>query len=483
MGYPFQPFIRERTGEQAEKEAGRPGKTWEAVPELTDGFDPTLPPPPQGMIPMSFFTEKVDPGIYRIHIRFKAVKEIKRLYLFTGRKQLRRVLSLEKGEHFSGSYLQSVAEIIPRYQEDVRPVEHLFFTICTEDPSAIEMDACYGEHADRPAPEEGEPNASLAQENRSDRPASLSVPPRIFLCGDSTVTDHACEIVYHPGACYGGWGQALPAFLPEAAVENQAHCGLTTEDFLKQGHFSVVVHHIRPGDICLFQFGHNDQKLPHLWADRDYPANLRYLVTAIQEKGAHPVLVTPLGRNIWNSDGTYPDLLEEHAQAVQKVAGETGTPCIDLHGWSVRKIKEMGMGAARDYFHPGDYTHTNDYGACLFGAFMADSLISLFPEKLGGTGKVAPMIDLVPPRGLWEELQATSIQTGAFSDHGRETGDVKDISVGTDNALIDRVPGSKAPSTGTQEQFDAMERSSAGLLDMIARAKKGSRLIGQDRNL
>lgn len=46
MGYPFQPFIRERTGEQAEKEAGRPGKTWEAVPELTDGFDhpPTAAP-------------------------------------------------------------------------------------------------------------------------------------------------------------------------------------------------------------------------------------------------------------------------------------------------------------------------------------------------------------------------------------------------------------------------------------------------------
>lgn len=436
MPYLFQPFPRKQTGQGTAPEEAGPRKLWNLVPELTDGFDPTLSPPPSGMDPMSFFTEKVEPGIYRIHIHLEAIKDIQRLYLFTGRKQLRQVLSMKKGDCFSAFYIQSAAEIIPRYQEDVRPVDHLFFTLCTDDPSSLKVGSCYGERTDI-----GDPRGPVG-------------PVRIFLCGDSTVTDHASAIPYDPGACYGAWGQALPAFLPGAAIENQAHCGLTTEDFLKQGHFSIVVHHIRPGDICLFQFGHNDQKLPHLWADRDYPANLRYLVEAIREKNAHPVLVTPLGRNIWSHDGTYPDLLEEHAQAVQKVARETGTPCIDLHGWSVRKIKETGMGPARDYFHPGDYTHTNDYGAYLFGSFMADRLIRLFPEKLGGTGagKEVPTIDFVPPKGLWEELQAAA----ANADRKKEAG---------------------TPSTGTQEQFDAMERSSTGLLAMIAKAREDSRQI------
>lgn len=325
MSYLFQPFVQKQSDQDPAAKGTVWRKVWSAVPELTDGFDPTLPSPPSGMIPLRFYTEKVDLGIYRIHIRLEAVKDIQRLYLFTGRRQLRKILSMKKGEHLSASYLLSAAEIIPRYQEDVRPVEHLFFTLCTEDPSALKVGECYGVPAER--------------SYTSDPPGSAKrpkAPPRIFLCGDSTVTDHPSEIPYHPGACYAAWGQALPAFLPDTAIENQAHCGLTTEDFLKQGHFAIVVHHIRPGDICLFQFGHNDQKLPHLWADRGYPVNLRYFVKAIREKGAHPVLVTPLGRNIWNSDGTYPDLLEEHARAVQKVARETGTPCIDLHGWSVR---------------------------------------------------------------------------------------------------------------------------------------------------
>ena len=44
-----------------------------------------------------------------------------------------------------------------------------------------------------------------------------------------------------------------------------------------------------------------------------------------------PILVTPLARNTWKDDGTYFDLLAEHAQAVFEVGEETGVPVIDLH--------------------------------------------------------------------------------------------------------------------------------------------------------
>ena len=383
-----------------------------AIPEVSNGFDVALPPLSSGMVPMSFWSEPVPAGIYQVHIRLEALEDVERLYLFTGRKQLREIVSLKKGECLERVCFLSVMEIIPRFREESCPVEHLFFTFCTRYPGDVQVEAEWE------IPEER--------------------IPRIFLCGDSTVTDHASELPYDPGACYGAWGQDLPAFLEGSfAVENQAHCGLTTEAFWQEGHFEIVRRHMGKGDICLFQFGHNDQKLPHLLADREYPENLRRFVRETRRTGAWPVLVTPLGRNIWSGDGTYLDLLGEHAQAVRQVAGEEEAPWIDLHGFSVEFICGRGMESCRSFLHPGDYTHTNEYGACVFGAYIARELAGLFPDILTAKGEKS---DFVPPDGLWEKLG-----NGGRLSSGEEQ----------------------------REQFDNMEKSTADLLRVIREAKEG----------
>ncbi len=51
---------------------------------------------------------------------------------------------------------------------------------------------------------------------------------------------------------------------------------------------------ISEGDICLFQFGHNDQKLDHLGAAEGYRNNLIRYVEEIRKKGAIPYLSHPL---------------------------------------------------------------------------------------------------------------------------------------------------------------------------------------------
>lgn len=369
-----------------------------------------------GLVPVSYFTERVLPGNYRVDVEFTAKRDIERLYLFTGRKQLREILSMKAGERFSGKYYQSVAEIIPRYRDTVYPVEHLFFTVCTEDADAVCLGECRAERVD-------EGTAGVR---------------RVFLCGDSTVTDHAGEIPYQPGACYAAWGQALPAFLDMAAVENQAHCGLTTEDFRREGHFDLVMRYLREGDICLFQFGHNDQKLAHLWPNGEYPGNLRRFIQEVRQKGAVPVLVTPLARNIWDSEERYLDLLEEHAQAVRDVADEKNTVLIELHAWSTAWIAGQGMEASCGYFHPEDYTHTNEYGAYRIAEFMAGELVRIFPE-LGLRKNRRTAEEFVPPEKLWDQLRKTA---GRTADSSRK------------------------------EQFDCMEKSTAALLEGIAAAKK-----------
>lgn len=383
------------------------------IPEVSNGFDVSLPPLPFGMVPISFWSEPVPAGIYRVRIRLEALEDVERLYLFTGRKQLREIFSLNQGQCVERVYDLSVMEIIPRFYEESYQIEHLFFTFCTKHPGAVKVEAEWEKPKDKVT--------------------------RIFLCGDSTVTDHASELPYHPGACYAAWGQTLAAFLEgDFAVENQAHCGLTTETFRQEGHFEIVRRYISEGDICLFQFGHNDQKLPHLLADKEYPENLRRFVREIREMGACPVLVTPLGRNIWDGNGEYVDLLRDHAWAVVQVAEETKVPWIDLHGFSVDFICGKGMGPCRSYFHPEDYTHTNEYGGWVFGEFVAGKLSELFPQVL--TRKDSA-ITFVPPDGLWEMLGLGGRQSGSESQ---------------------------------REQFDNMEKSTGELLRVIEEAKRAA---------
>lgn len=391
MEYAFVPFHREEIKEE-----------WASVPELCDGFDAALPPPPDGMQPVSFMTEKMPEGGYEVSITLRASADTEDIFLFTGRKQLRDIFRLKKGEVYRGTFAQHITEIIPRWHARAMVQERLFFTICTREPESIAPAEC--------------------------RAVPSGDVRTVWLCGDSTVTDQASEIPYHPGACYASWGQALTAYTGDAAaVQNQAHCGLTTESFRKEGHFDIVRRHVRRGDLCLFQFGHNDQKISRLLADRDYPVNLRRYIEETRACGAVPVLVTPPGRNIWSDDGAYLDLLEEHARAARRTAGETAAYMIDLHRYSTEFIRKAGCKAARGYFHPDDYTHTNEYGAYLLASYVARRLKDGFPELFGNIGR-AP--GLQPPEKLWETLRmgnnrpAGESQREVFDRMEKDTGEL-----------------------------------------------------------
>ena len=77
---------------------------------------------------------------------------------------------------------------------------------------------------------------------------------RIFLAGDSTVTDQ-------PREPYAGWGQMLPAFVGRhAVVANHAESGLAVASFRGGRRLDKILSQLRAGDVVLIQFGHNDQK-------------------------------------------------------------------------------------------------------------------------------------------------------------------------------------------------------------------------------
>lgn len=302
------------------------------------------------VIPLTFKCKVPETGNYRVTVSIDAgEKEIKEFCLFA---QCRRLLyrgSLQKGEQFKQSFLVNTGVIIPRGQEKV-------FTDQTIDITLT------GEYVSLKSIEVSKVNC-----------------PTIFIAGDSTVTDQSTDYPYAPGTSYAGWGQMLGAYIEgDYAVSNHAHSGLTTESFRSEGHYDAMCTMMKEGDYCLFQFAHNDQKLSHLKADEGYRKNLLIYIEETRAKGVIPVLVTPLARNSWKgSDGTYNDLLAAYAEECILIGKQLQVPVIDLHAYSAKLIQKLGMEAAKQYFFPGDYTHSNDYGAYKMAGVIARGLGSM----------------------------------------------------------------------------------------------------------
>lgn len=366
------------------------------IPEINNGFDPWywyqgvnlttinsdnngcyVSPHLEGAIPLCFKVDVKKPGNYLVTITVVAdSNEVSDFILFTGRRRFMVRKTLVQGEEFTESYNVNVCDIIPRGKES--RYEDLSIDI-----------ALLGD------------GVKLRKITVVENPS-----PTIFIAGDSTVTDQPGCYPYHPEHCYSGWGQAITAFLNnDVAISNHSHSGLTTESFRSEGHYAIVMDNIKPGDYCMFQFAHNDQKLSHLLANGGYKENLVTYIKEIREKGATPLIVTPICRNTWKgNDGTYNDLLHEYAGVCINLGKEMNVPVVDLHGRSYDFITKLGREPAKSYFYPGDYTHTNDYGAYLMAYFVALELEKFYPyvNLNNYSNWVAPKTIALPtaPEGL-----------------------------------------------------------------------------------
>lgn len=296
-------------------------------------------------IPLCFKTDVPRQGNYRVTITIKAPEELKNVQIFTGRRRLGFYGNIPAGS-FSHTMIVNVCDIVPRGQTRLFMDKTLDITVVADKPRIssiyIEETAC----------------------------------PTIYIAADSTVTDQSADYPYAPGTSYSGWGQMLSAYLDERiAVSNHAHSGLTTDSFRKEGHYAIIDQYSKPRDFFFFQFGHNDQKLEDLKARGGYYANLTRYITECRDKGAYPVLVTPIARNTWRgNDGQYNDLLLEYAEACKEIGRVTEVPVLDLHQLSMDFVKEHGLEGSKPYFYPDDYTHSNDYGAYYMAGLVAGEI-------------------------------------------------------------------------------------------------------------
>jgi len=208
------------------------------------------------------------------------------------------------------------------------------------------------------------------------------------LAGDSTVA--ACAPEERP---MSGWGAHLDAYVDEP-VRNLAFGGATTQTFVDSGSWRVLLSEVEPGDMVIVQFGHNDQKQPHLGSRAGYSARLRLMVADVRDRGGRVVMCTSVerrwfeGTQVTPTHGDYPN-------TVRDLAHELDAPLIDLTAFTTWLYEDMGPEASRDllsHFAPGEHplwpdgladdTHFHERGAERIAAFVGASLRGI--ERKGG---------------------------------------------------------------------------------------------------
>ena len=203
----------------------------------------------------------------------------------------------------------------------------------------------------------------------------------VFICGDSTAASYdAAETLIV------GWGQALAEMFPEIPVFNHAMAGRSTRTFLEEGRLQRTDGKIRPGDLLLIQFGHNDESdKPERHTDpwTDYRDNLKVFVKFARERGAVPILLTPVCMRIWK-EGKLQETHGDYPAAMRSAAEEESVPLMDMYRESFRIVSEAGEEGSKQLFMnlmPGedprypqgleDNAHPRRAGAERFAAYAA----------------------------------------------------------------------------------------------------------------
>ncbi|QOV34742.1 rhamnogalacturonan acetylesterase [Streptomyces ferrugineus] len=234
-----------------------------------------------------------------------------------------------------------------------------------------------------PTGPEGTPGLDLLLGGAAPALADIKVTParrtrQILLVGDSTVCDQ-------PGDPYSGWGQQLPQYLRKGlSVANYADSGESTVSYLADSRlWGTVQPRIRPGDLVLIQLAHNDKTTD----EATYRANLETLVDGARAKGGEPVLVTPIVRRWFNSDGTLNNntallvngLGVDHPAVIRAVAADRDVPLVDLTAKTKALVESLGVEASKAlylYNEKRDNTHTSAHGATVYASLVRDELVA-----------------------------------------------------------------------------------------------------------
>lgn len=184
----------------------------------------------------------------------------------------------------------------------------------------------------------------------------------IYLIGDSTVADYSLEKDYEAKRFpQVGWGQVFQLFFQkdslklvknilgnakEVKIDDRAKGGRSTRTFFQEGRWAAVYKTLQKGDVVMIQFGHNDasEDKPERYVNIEgYKEFLRLFINQTREKGATPIVLTPVARNYPWKEGKLTNVHGEYPQAAKDVAKELNVKLIDLNELSIEFFSSKGQ--------------------------------------------------------------------------------------------------------------------------------------------
>jgi len=214
---------------------------------------------------------------------------------------------------------------------------------------------------------------------------------KVWLIGDSTVADKEARAFPETG-----WGMPFAHFFDGAVVvDNRAKNGRSTGTFFKEGLWQPVVESLGRGDYVFIQFGHNDEvkTKASYTTPEEFTANLQRYIDETREKGAIPILLTPVARRKFDSLGRVEETHPVYARLVREVAARNEVALIDLAETSKVLLQQYGPEYSSILFNhlqPGevpnypegrkDDTHFSPWGARKMAELVVDGMKEL---KLG----------------------------------------------------------------------------------------------------
>lgn len=224
--------------------------------------------------------------------------------------------------------------------------------------------------------------------------------PTVYIIGDSTVKNGQGD---GAGGLWG-WGDPIVQYFDTTKIniENHALGGTSSRTYRSKGLWDEILKQLKPGDYVLMQFGHNDngpinddfrargtihgvgdefEEIDNMLTGEfevvhTYGWYMKQYIQEAKEKGAKPVIITPIPRNMWK-DGKANNN-QDYSEWVREVAKSEHINYIDLNEKMAKAMEALGEdGVTGTYFYKRDHTHTSAKGAVLAASFVVEGLKEL----------------------------------------------------------------------------------------------------------
>jgi len=255
-----------------------------------------------------------------------------------------------------------------------------------------------GKAVSGPVPNQGpRPGARLPE------PANPKLPT-FFIIGDSTVRNGQAD----GSNGQWGWGEPIVAYFDTTKINvvNRALGGLSSRTYLTFGYWDRLLPMLKPGDVVIMQFGHNDsspvndnsrargtikgtgeevEEIDNILTKQhevvhSYGWYLRKFIADTIAKGATPIVCSPVPRKVWK-DGKIVTNATDYAKWAADVASSSKVGFVDLNEIIAQKYEALGPEKVEPLF-ADERTHTSLAGAELNAAAVVSGLKALKKNPL-----------------------------------------------------------------------------------------------------